>query len=144
MDLTVIRVGYVQNAVVISEIKEDTMSDINVVIVVGRLTRDPEAKSTGTGKTLTTFSIANSIKYSDKEKTSFFDCVAWGKTGEVVAQYCKKGNRVAIEGRLEQRSWEDKEGKKRQTWEIAVDKIQFLTQGTGAQSTAQADDEIQF
>ena len=62
-----------------------------------------------------------------KEQVSFFNCVAWAKTGEVIAEYCKKGQRIGIEGRLQQRSWDDQEGKKRQTVEIVVDNFQFLS-----------------
>ena len=62
-----------------------------------------------------------------KEQVSFFNCVAWAKTGEIIAEYCKKGQRIGIEGRLQQRSWDDQEGKRRFTVEIVVDNFQFLS-----------------
>jgi single-strand DNA-binding protein len=105
-------------------------SDLNKVILVGRLTRDPELKYTQGGTSVCSFSIANNRTYvtagEKKEQVSFFNCVAWAKTGEVIAEYCKKGKRIGIEGRLQQRSWDDQEGKKRQTVEIVVDNFQFL------------------
>src|SRR4030067_1567136 len=105
-------------------------SDINAVFMIGRLTRDPDLKYTKNGSAVCSFSIANNRTYvtcgNKKEQVLYFNCVAWGKTGEVVAEYCKKGHRIGIEGRLLQRSWEDKNGNKRQTVEITVERIQFL------------------
>jgi single-strand DNA-binding protein len=105
-------------------------SDLNKVILIGRLTRDPELKYTQGGTSVCSFSIANNRTYvtagEKKEQVSFFNCVAWAKTGEVIAEYCKKGKRIGIEGRLQQRSWDDQEGKKRQTVEVVVDNFQFL------------------
>jgi single-strand DNA-binding protein len=105
-------------------------SDINSVFIIGRLTRDPEIKYTKSGTSVCSFSIANNYKYGDTEKVNFFNCVAWAKTGEVIAEYCKKGARIGIEGRLQQRSWDDQDGKKRQTVEIVVDNFQFLDSKT--------------
>ncbi|MBN2160899.1 MAG: single-stranded DNA-binding protein [Spirochaetes bacterium] len=105
-------------------------SDLNKVILIGRLTKDPELKYTQSGTSVCSFSIANNRTYvtagEKKEQVSFFNCVAWAKTGEVIAEYCRKGKRIGIEGRMQQRSWEDQEGKKRQTVEIVVDNFQFL------------------
>jgi single-strand DNA-binding protein len=106
-------------------------SDLNKAILIGRLTRDPELRYTQGGTSVCSFSIANNRTYvsagEKKEQVSFFNCVAWAKTGEVIAEYCKKGQRIGIEGRLQQRSWDDQEGKKRQTVEIVVDNFQFLS-----------------
>lgn len=117
------------------------MSDMNRVIVIGRLTREPELRHTGGGAAVASFSIAVNRTYKTndgekKEEVSFFNCVAWSKTAELVSQYCQKGKQVAIEGRLQQRSWEGKDGGKNSTVEIVVDTIQFL--GGGA---AKASDE---
>ena len=106
-------------------------SDLNKAMLIGRLTRDPELRYTQGGTSVCSFSIANNRTYvsggEKKEQVSFFNCVAWAKTGEVIAEYCKKGQRIGIEGRLQQRSWDDQEGKKRQTVEIVVDNFQFLS-----------------
>jgi single-strand DNA-binding protein len=105
-------------------------SDINRVVLIGRLVKDPELKYTQSGSALANFSIANNRTYvasgEKKEIVSYFNCIAWGKSGEVIVQYCKKGNRIAIEGRLQQRSWDDQEGKKRSTVEVVVENFQFL------------------
>jgi single-strand DNA-binding protein len=106
-------------------------SDLNRVILIGRLVRDPELRYTQGGASVSSFSIANNRTYvtggEKKEYTSFFSCVAWGKMGEVIVQYCKKGHRIGIEGRLQQRQWDDQEGKKRSTVEVVVENFQFLT-----------------
>ncbi len=106
-------------------------SDLNKIMLIGRLVKDPELRYTQNGTSVSSFSIANNRTYVSggerKEFVSFFNCVAWGKLGELIVQYCKKGHRLGIEGRLQQRSWEDQEGKKRSTVEIVVDNCQFLT-----------------
>jgi single-strand DNA-binding protein len=112
-------------------------NDLNKVVLIGRLIRDPELRVIPSGTSIASFSIANSKNYLQQgervDKVSFFNCIAWGKTGEIIAQYCKKGKQIAIEGRLQSDSWEDKEtGKKRTKVEIVVDNFQFLS---NAQST---------
>ena len=115
-------------------------SDINRTILIGRMTKDPELKYTPSGSAVCSFSLACNYSYTSngekKEQVSFFNCVAWSKTGEVIAQYCKKGHRLAVEGRLQQRSWEDQSGGKRSVIEIVVEHVQFLQpqqqQGNGA------------
>ena len=83
------------------------MSDLNRVIEVGRLTRDPELKYTPAGTAVASFSLAVSKTWSQngerKEQVSFFNCIAWAKLGETIAEYCKKGHRIGIEGNLQQR-----------------------------------------
>lgn len=103
------------------------MNDINNITIIGRLTRDPELRHTQNGTSVTSFSIAVNSKYNDKEQTSFFNCVAWSKTGEIVAQYSGKGQRIGISGRLQQRTWEDKQGNKQSTVEIIAGSVQLLT-----------------
>ncbi|OHD69597.1 MAG: hypothetical protein A2W19_00900 [Spirochaetes bacterium RBG_16_49_21] len=106
-------------------------SDLNKAILVGRLTKDPELRYTQSGTAVCSFSIANNRTYTaggeKKEQVSYFNCVAWAKAGEIIAEYCKKGQRIGIEGRLQQRSWDDQEGKRRYTVEIVVDNFQFLS-----------------
>ena len=106
------------------------MSDINRWYGIGRLTADPALTYTQGGASVTKFSIASSQTYTKdgakKETTSFFNCVAWAKTGEIIAQYFKKGHRIAIEGRLQQRSWDGPDGNKRTAVEIVVDNFNFI------------------
>ena len=110
-------------------------SDINRVILIGRMVKDPDLRYTQSGSSVANFSIANMRTYSvsgeRKEYTSFFNCIAWGKLGEAIAQYCKKGQRIGIEGRLQQRSWDDQSGQKRSTVEVVVENFQFLTPKQG-------------
>lgn len=106
-------------------------TDLNNVIIIGRMTKDPELKYTQGGQSLANFYLANNRSYAKdgekKEIVSYFNCVVWGKPAEVIAQYCKKGSKLAITGRLQQRSWEDKEGGKRSTVEIVVENFQLLS-----------------
>jgi single-strand DNA-binding protein len=110
-------------------------NDINRVFLIGRLTKDPELRYTQGGTSIASFSVANNRTYTSqnerKEMVSFFNCIAWGKPGEVIAQHCKKGQRIGIEGRLQQRSWQDQNGGKRNTVEIVVENFQFLSGGAG-------------
>jgi single-strand DNA-binding protein len=105
-------------------------NDINRIFMIGRLTKDPDLRYTQGGTSIASFSVANNRSYSAqnerKEMVSYFNCIAWGKSGEVIAQHCKKGQRIGIEGRLQQRSWQDQSGQKRNTVEIVVENFQFL------------------
>lgn len=113
--------------------------DLNRITIIGRLTRDPELKYIQSGSAVTNFSIATNRIYTTtngdkKEEVSYFDCVAWGKLGEILAEYCQKGRRIAVEGRLQQRRWDDQEGNKRSKVEIIADNIQFLDGKSGSES----------
>jgi single-strand DNA-binding protein len=99
---------------------------INQVILMGRLTRDPEVRTTTTGKTITSFSIAVDRGGQD-DQADFFDVTAWEKLGELVSQYLSKGRRCLVQGRLRQDSWDDKEtGKKRSKVEVVATDVTFL------------------
>jgi len=103
-------------------------------IIVGNVTRDPELRSTQSGAQVCGFSVAVNRVYKDasgnnQESVSFIDCSAWGRQGEVIAQYVKKGSAILVSGRLEQRSWEDKEGQKRSRVEIVVEDFNFIGGG---------------
>ncbi len=106
-------------------------SDLNRVMIIGRIVRDPELRYTPNGTAVANFSVANNRSYvqgtEKKEQASFFNCIAWGKLGELVVQYCKKGARLGLEGRLQQRSWEDQNGNKRSAVEIVAENVQFLS-----------------
>jgi single-strand DNA-binding protein len=119
-------------------------SDLNKFILIGRLVRDPELRYTQGGTPVANFSIASNRSYTvnseKKEIVSFFNCIAWNKLGEIIVQYCKKGNRIGIEGRLQQRSWEDQAGNKRSTVEVVTENFQFLTprESTGGDVNVEA------
>jgi single-strand DNA-binding protein len=108
------------------------MSGVNKVILIGRLGQDPEVKYTPSGDAVANFSMATSEEWKDKqsgekrEQTEWHRIVAWRKLGEVCGEYLKKGRQVYIEGKLQTRSWEDKEGVKRYTTEIVASSVQFL------------------
>ena len=107
------------------------MRGFSKAIITGNLTRDPELRSTLNGASVCSFSVAVNRTYRDasgeqKEDVSFTDCSAWGKLGEMISQYAKKGTGVLVSGRLDQRSWEDKTtGSKRSRVEIVVEDFNF-------------------
>ena len=107
------------------------MRGFSKAIITGNLTRDPELRNTPNGASVCSFSVAVNRTYRDasgeqKEDVSFIDCSAWGKLGEMIAQYAKKGTGVLVSGRLDQRSWEDKTtGAKRSRVEIVVEDFNF-------------------
>lgn len=104
---------------------------INQVILMGRLTRDPETRTTPSGKTVTSFSLAVDRQGAD-DQADFFDVTAWEKTGELVAQYLTKGRRALVQGRLRQDSWDDKDtGKKRSKVEVVAFDVTFLDGPSG-------------
>jgi len=105
---------------------KEMSNDLNRVIIIGRLTRDAELKSTQSGTALCNLSIANNEKYGDKENVSYFEAVMWGKGAEALTQYLTKGKKIAVEGRLQQSRWDDKDGGKRSKVVIKVEQVQFL------------------
>jgi len=104
------------------------MAGLNRVVLVGRMVRDPELKRTNSGTSVTSFTIAvdNVTKAGAEKTTSFIPCTSWNKTAENVAKYCAKGSLVGIDGRLNQRSYEDKNGQKRSVVEVIAESVQFL------------------
>lgn len=108
---------------------------LNRATIIGNLTRDPELKSLPSGVNVCTFGIATNRYYKDKdgnkqESTEFHNIVAFGRQGELVAQYLKKGSNALIEGRLQTRSWEQ-DGQKRYRTEIVANSVQFGDRKTG-------------
>jgi len=111
---------------------------INQVILMGRLTRDPEMRTTTTGKTIASFSLAVDRAGQD-DQADFFDVTAWEKLGELVNQYLSKGRRCLVQGRLRQDSWDDKEtGKKRSRVEVVATDVTFLDGPSGDNGGANA------
>ncbi len=112
------------------------MASVNKVILVGNLGRDPELRYTQSGQAVANFTLATTERFSNREgerqeRTEWHRIVAWGRTAELCAQYLAKGRSVYIEGRLQTREWEDKEGQKRRTTEITAQTVQFLGGGRG-------------
>lgn len=109
----------------------------NKVILMGNLTADPEVRTTPSGQSVTSFSLAvnRTFRGSDgnrREETSFINCTAWGNTGETIAKYVGKGRQLLVSGRLQQRSWEDKEtGKRRSAIDVIVEEFSFVNDGRG-------------
>lgn len=108
------------------------MSGLNKVMLIGRLGSDPELRYTPDGTAVASFSIATSEEWKDKntgekkERTEWHRVVAWRKLGEICGEYLAKGKQVYVEGRIQTRGWEDKDGNKRYTTEIIASDIQFL------------------
>ena len=113
---------------------------VNKVILVGRLGRDPETRFTGGGQAVANFSVATDESYKDKngerqKRTEWHKIVVWGKQAEIAQQYLKKGSLVFIEGRIQSREWQDKEGQKRTSFEIVASNFRMLGgRGDGAPS----------
>ena len=102
---------------------------LNHIVIMGRLTRDPELRRTGSGIAVASFSVAVERDFSGRDggekETDFIDCVAWRQTGEFVSKYFTKGRMIVVSGRLQIRSWTDKDGNKRRTAEVVADNCYF-------------------
>lgn len=98
---------------------------MNKVIITGRTTKDIELKVTPTGTNVATFSVAVKRPFKDNE-SDFFECVAYGKTSELISKYVKKGDLIGLEGRLQARNYTNKEGRKVYVTEIIVENVEFL------------------
>lgn len=102
---------------------------MNIVVIIGRIVRDLELRYTGTGKAVCSFSVAVDRGFKDADgnkQTDFIDCVAWGKTAENLATYMTKGSQVAVDGRLQVRSYEAKDGSKRKAVEVVAERVEFI------------------
>ena len=125
---------------------------LNHIVVMGRLTRDPELRHTQAGTPVASFTVAVDRDYknkeTDKRETDFIDCVAWRSTGEFVSRYFAKGRMAVVEGRLQLRDWTDKEGNKRRSAEILVSNVYFGDSkpkdgdSAGGKATAGKDDDF--
>ena len=102
---------------------------LNHITIMGRLTRDPELRRTGSGIAVASFTVAVDRDFGKNEngekETDFIDCVAWRQTGEFVSKYFTKGSMIVVSGRLQIRSWTDKDGNKRRTAEVVADNVYF-------------------
>ncbi len=120
------------------------MAGINKVILIGNLGKDPELRYTPSGTAVASFSLATSEKWKDRDgnmqdKTEWHNIVVWGRQAEIAKEYLAKGRQVYIEGRIQTRSWDDKDGNKRYTTEIIAQRLNFLgsrgDQGGGGSSS---------
>ena len=102
---------------------------LNHITIMGRLTRDPELRRTGSGVAVASFTVAVDRDFGGRDggekETDFIDCVAWQQTGEFVSKYFTKGRMAVVSGRLQIRSWTDKDGNKRRTAEVVADNVYF-------------------
>ena len=119
----------------------------NKVILMGNLTSDPETRTTPNGQNVTSFSLAinrtwNNANGERQEETSFINCTAWGRTGETIAKYVQKGRQLLVSGRLQQRTWQDKDtGKNRSAIDVIVEEFSFVSDGSrggGSSSSSSA------
>ena len=118
---------------------------LNRITIMGRLTRDPELRRTGSGIAVASFTLAVDRDFSSKDsgekETDFIDCVAWRQTGEFVSKYFSKGRMAVVSGRLQIRNWEDNDGNKRRTAEVVADNVYF---GDSKKDSAPAADNGNF
>ncbi|MBP6884762.1 MAG: single-stranded DNA-binding protein [Candidatus Pacebacteria bacterium] len=116
---------------------------LNKALIIGNVTRDPEIKALPSGAKVTSLSLATNRVWKDasgakKEQTDFHNIVVFGRQAETVAQYIKKGSSLLVEGRIQTRSWDDKDGKKNYRTEIVADRVQFGPKGGASQGTTVA------
>lgn len=114
-------------------------------MIIGNLTRDPEARTTSDGTPVTTFSVATNFRWTDtqgnkQERAEFHNVVAWRKLAEICSQYLKKGSRVYVEGRIQTRSWDDQQGQKHYRTEIVAESVIMLDRPASNASAATAEE----
>jgi len=117
------------------------MAGVNKAILIGNLGRDPELRYTQSGQAVANFTLATSESWNSKEgnreeRTEWHRIVTWGRTAELCAQYLSKGRTVFVEGRIQTREWENKEGQKQRTTEIVAQTVRFLGSPRGATGPA--------
>ncbi len=124
---------------------------LNRAQILGNITRDPESRTTNSGQTVVSFSVATSRRWKDqqtsemREATEFHNCVAWSKLAQTISTYCRKGSKVFVEGRLQTRSWDDPSGVKKYRTEIVADSLIMLDKKgeTPAAAATPAQDQAQ-
>ena len=102
---------------------------LNHIVIMGRLTRDPELRTTQSGVSVTSFTVAVDRDFGGRDggekQTDFIDCVAWRQTADFVSKYFTKGRMAVVSGRLQSRKWQDRDGNNRTSWEIVADNVYF-------------------
>lgn len=115
---------------------------LNQTILIGRLTRDPELRKTQTNQSVTNINVACDTGFDDKKQTDYINCVVWNKQADFVSQYLKKGSLVAIQGKIQSRSWEDATGKKQYVQEVLVRSVMSLESKSRRNNDQQSSKEI--
>jgi len=121
--------------------------NLNKVFIIGRLTADPQLRTTPSGTEVATFGVATNRNWTDKngekkESAEFHNIVVWGKQASIVNQFLNKGSMIFIEGRLQTRTWEGKDGQTRRTTEIVAERVQFGPRPYGSSAKASGDRPI--
>ena len=113
---------------------------LNRALLVGRLTRDPELRRTGSGKAVTSFNLAVERNFkSDDQEADFINCVCWGKIAENTERYCSNGSMVSVDGRIQTRNYDNSQGQKVYVTEVIADSVQFIsTRNNNTATAAQA------
>lgn len=117
---------------------------LNKIFIMGRLTRDPELRRTQSGTAVTSFSLAVDRDFksqSGEKETDFIDVVAWRNTGEFAAKYLAKGRMAAVEGRIQVRDWQDKDGNRRKSVEVVADNVYFADSKRDSKPQESRDDQ---
>ena len=117
---------------------------LNNVVIMGRLTRDPELRRTQSGTAVTSFTMAVDRDFksqSGEKETDFIDVVAWRNTGEFAAKYLAKGRMAAVEGRIQVRDWQDKDGNRRKSVEVVADNVYFADSKRDSKPQESRDDQ---
>ena len=116
---------------------------LNHIVIMGRLTRDPELRTTQAGVSVASFTVAVDRDFGGRDggekQTDFIDCVAWRQTGEFVSKYFHKGSMIVVSGRLQSRKWQDREGNNRTNWEIQADNVYFGESRSSGSSSSRDD-----
>ena len=117
--------------------------DLNKVMIIGNVTRDPEVKTTPSGQNVANFSVATNLVWTDQsgtkqEKAEFHNIVAWRKLADICGQYLKKGSKIYLEGRLQTRSWDDQNGVKKYRTEIIADNMIMLDKAGASRTNEQS------
>ena len=114
---------------------------LNHITIMGRLVRDPELRSTQSGTSVASFTVAVDRDYQSggsEKQTDFIECVAWRGTGEFVSKYFRKGSMIVVAGRLQSRKWQDRDGNNRISWEVVSDSVYFGESRKDGPNAAQA------
>ena len=118
---------------------------MNKIMLVGRLTKDPELRYTQSGTAVTSFTLAVNRRFSKEKEADFINCVAWQKTGEFVAEYLKKGSALGLEGRLQVRTYDSENGQKHWVTEVVAEQVEFVERkGSGSGLNQDLGQEIVF
>ena len=118
---------------------------MNKIMLVGRLTKDPELRYTQSGTAVTSFTLAVNRRFSKEKEADFINCVAWQKTGEFVAEYFKKGSALGLEGRLQVRTYDSENGQKHWVTEVVSEQVEFVERkGSGSGLNQDLGQEIVF